>query len=128
MLIQKENHSSTVSIKAYQPATEEIPASILVSGKTFHQTLLLTPSSIDTYQQVKNFSELDIQDFISKTDKQTEVVIIGTGAKHLFLPAQLSEAFHKQNIAVESMATREACHTFQVLAHEYRKVTALLFL
>ncbi|MGX5174441.1 Mth938-like domain-containing protein [Aliikangiella sp. IMCC44653] len=121
MLIQKENSDTPVVIKSY------VPGKLSISGQNFTNPVQLTPTQVSLFNQCANFSELDCEKFITSLAKDTEVVIIGTGATHGFLSPQQTEQFYQRRIAIETMATRPACHTFQVLAHEKRKVCALLF-
>ena len=55
-----------------------------------------------------------------------ELVIVGTGAKHVFPPATVFASLLRDGIGVEIMATGAACRTFNIVSAEGRRVVALL--
>lgn len=55
-----------------------------------------------------------------------EVVIIGTGARHVFLPQELIAPLTRAGIGVEVMSTSAACRTYNILSAEGRRIVALL--
>ena len=55
-----------------------------------------------------------------------EVVIIGTGARHVFLPQELIAPLVRAGIGVEVMSTSAACRTWNILSAEGRRIAALL--
>lgn len=55
-----------------------------------------------------------------------EVVIIGTGDKHIMLAHSLTAALLRQGIGVESMSTQAAARTYNILMSEGRRVVAAL--
>jgi uncharacterized protein len=57
---------------------------------------------------------------------EPELVLIGTGARQVFLSPELLMPFYQQAIGVEIMSTQAACRTFNVLVSEGRKVVAAL--
>ena len=50
-----------------------------------------------------------------------EVVIIGTGARHVFLPQELIAPLMHAGIGVEIMSTSAACRTYNILSAEGRR-------
>ncbi len=120
MLFQKERNINPVNIKGYNEGE------LNISGQRFNSPVLLDASSIQPYHS-KSFSELDIDELIKRIPEETEVLLIGTGGQHMMLSPRIIKQFNDKGIALEVMATRPACHTFQVLVYEMRKVVALLF-
>jgi len=57
----------------------------------------------------------------------TEIIIIGCGENHQFLPQSEIKQINDIGIAIEVMATRQACHTFQVLTYENREINGGYF-
>lgn len=55
-----------------------------------------------------------------------EVVLLGTGARQIFPPAEFGARFLAQGIGFEAMDTGAACRTYNVLVAEQRRVVALL--
>lgn len=120
MLFQKEFNTNRVIIKGYEPGGIEI------SGQNYTSPVLIDENSIQEYP-ISAFDEIDFEQLIEAISEETEVVILGTGKKHKMISAAAIQKFNQKGIVVEAMGTRPACHTFQVLVHERRKVVALLF-
>lgn len=57
-----------------------------------------------------------------------ELLLLGTGSKQVFIPAQHLQPFIAQGIAMESMSTHAACRTYNIVASEGRRVLAALWL
>ena len=55
-----------------------------------------------------------------------DVVLLGTGARHVFPPPGLLAPLMRAGIGVEVMSTSAACRTWNILSAEGRKVVALL--
>jgi uncharacterized protein len=55
-----------------------------------------------------------------------EVVLLGTGSRQIFPPAEFGARFLRKGIGVEVMDTGAACRTYNVLAGEQRRVVAVL--
>ena len=121
MLIQKETNQNKISIKGYSPGE------ITLQTETYSSPIMLTANSVTRFEAVDSFESLEAKHIESLADKDTEMVIIGSGEKHQLITLAKIKSLNDKGIAVESMSTRNACHTFQVLVHENRKVTALLF-
>ncbi|MFM7802393.1 MAG: Mth938-like domain-containing protein, partial [Limnohabitans sp.] len=101
---------------------------IAVNGKPYPHHLLV--SAIGT---VKPWLGHDLFNDIaehSNTVLQTEceIVLIGCGKKQFFLPPHTLISFIHCGVGVETMDTAAACRTFNVLASEGRKVTAILLI
>jgi len=94
---------------------------------TWHKgSLILTPGKLITDWTVTGVENLTESDLSPVFDLAPDVVLIGTGERQLFLPAELMMAFYRRKIGVEVMTTRAACVTFNVLALEERRVAAAL--
>ena len=59
-------------------------------------------------------------------EQDPEVVIIGTGTRHVFPPPGIVAPLMQDGIGVEIMSTAAACRTYNVLGAEGRRVVALL--
>lgn len=59
-------------------------------------------------------------------DLGPEVVLVGTGARQIFLSPEVMMAFYGKGVGVEIMTTDAACRTFNVLASEGRNVVAAM--
>lgn len=58
--------------------------------------------------------------------QKPELVLIGTGAKMLMIPASLRQLFTDHAIGIEFMDTGAACRTYNILTLEDRRVSAVL--
>lgn len=56
----------------------------------------------------------------------TEVLLIGTGARHEMIAPELRRALKAHEIGVDTMDTGAACRTFNILLSESRHVAAAL--
>ena len=121
MLLQKENSDSQIRIKSYTDRK------LTVSGKTYKEPILLSASELSLFDKTDQFSKLTAEMLLPSIPQLTEIIIIGCGENQQFLPMSEIKQINDKGIAIEIMGTRQACHTFQVLAYENRKVIALLF-
>ncbi|UOP05402.1 Mth938-like domain-containing protein [Conchiformibius kuhniae] len=74
------------------------------------------------------WTDLTADSFRAAREAGAEVVLLGTGAKQHFLPAQIIAALAAQGIGIECMNTAAAARTFTLLQSEGRKVWAWLWL
>ena len=99
---------------------------VAVNGTPFTATLLLGEGELAT-----DFEECEPGDLSPATVARLraldpEVVVVGTGARHVFLPPGLFAPLIRDGIGVEIMSTSAACRTYNILSGEGRKVVALL--
>jgi uncharacterized protein len=57
-----------------------------------------------------------------------EVVLLGTGERQRFPPAQIRAAFAARGVGLEVMDLGAACRTYNILVQEERNAVAALFL
>jgi len=58
----------------------------------------------------------------------SEVILLGTGAKHVMIPASLRQLIKSKSIGFDTMDTGAACRTFNILLGEGRRVAAAFLL
>jgi uncharacterized protein len=63
---------------------------------------------------------------ILDAEPRVEILVVGAGARFAMVGPELRAALKARGIAVESMDTRAACRTFNVLLAEDRRVAAAL--
>lgn len=102
--------------------------SIHVNAERYAQSLVLTPDEILGEWHDKPVDELIETDFAEVLDGSPEIVLLGTGTRNLFPPRELVFAFARRGVGLEVMDTAAAARTFNVLATEGRRVTAVLYL
>ncbi len=121
MLLQKEDADVKVIIKAYKPGC------ISLNIGEFKQSILLINGEKKEFNAAENFERLSFEHLTEYLKDKPEILIIGTGEKHQMLSPAMTQKINNLGIAVEAMASRQACHTYQVLAYEQRTVHALIF-
>jgi len=121
MLLQKETLINKVSIKAYSPGTIKLNIGV------FDQAVLLVNGEKIDFEGADRFDQLSMKSLQKYLQNKPEILIIGSGEEHKILPPQITIKINQLGIAVESMASRQACHTYQVLSHDKRAVSALIF-
>ncbi len=100
---------------------------IRISGETYTHAIALTPEEVLPCWQAKPVAQLDPADFEPLLETEPEIVLLGTGARQQFPPRELIFAFARRGIGLETMHTAAAARTFNVLASEGRRVTAVLY-
>ncbi len=121
MLLQKEATDAKVNIKAYKAG--EIKLNIGI----FKQVVFLVNGDKKDFNGAESFEKLSFDDLNKHLEIKPEVFIIGTGDKHQLLSSKITQQINAMGIAVEAMASRQACHTYQVLTYEQRRVYALIY-
>ena len=99
---------------------------IRVGDNWYQGSLILSAATVTPGWSVKRVEDLDETALQPVLGLKPEIVLLGTGARQVFLPAELMMVFHARGIGVEVMATPAACRTFNVLVSEERRVVAAL--
>jgi uncharacterized protein len=103
-------------------------AGIRIGDKVYARTIALTADEVLETWTDKAVADLVEDDFATLLDAAPEVVLIGTGPAGEFPPRELTFAMARRGIGLETMDTRAAARTFNVLAGEGRRVAAVLYL
>ncbi len=101
---------------------------ITVSGKTYSESIALNPNEVMPGWPAKPVDELVDEDFAALLGDAPELILLGTGGRHVFPPRELMFAFARRGVGLEVMDTAAAARTFNVLAGEGRKIAAVLYL
>lgn len=101
---------------------------ILIGSETFSSPLILTAERIIADWSPPGVQQLSRADLQRVLDLDPDVILLGTGLRQLFPPATLTTEILRQGVGLEIMNTAAACRTFNVLASEYRRVAAALFI
>jgi len=121
MLLQKEIADGAVHIKAYSEGK------IKLNIGEYSNLVILKDYKLVEIESISSFEELSTNFLDKLTDNSPEILIIGTGANHQIMDLNLIKHINNKGIAIEAMASRQACHTYEVLAHDRRRVNALIF-
>ncbi|WP_063574178.1 MULTISPECIES: Mth938-like domain-containing protein [Luteibacter] len=101
---------------------------VTIVDRDFHKSLLLTPEKVVEDWPVTDAKQLTLADVALIADLKPELVIIGTGERQVFPPAEVMAGFLRQGIGVEAMTNGSAARTYSLLAGEGRKVLAAFIL
>jgi len=105
------------------------PLNIQVNDLNFDHSIVVSLSQAPRSWPVTSIDKLTARDieFLLQTG-EPELVLIGTGARHIFPPAETIAPLLIANIGYEIMDTAAACRTYNILAAEGRLVVAGLIM
>ncbi len=101
---------------------------IEVNRVRYSHSLIVSPNEIITPWGNAVFADLKDADFTAALTLKPEVVLLGTGSKHLFLHPKHYQSLSSQGIPLECMTTAAACRTYNILMSEGRNVAAAVLL
>lgn len=101
---------------------------IKINNEFYQHNLIVSKHKLITDWPAKSITELTTKDLQVIINLQPQIVLLGTGIKQKFPPAETLAFFYQQKIGVEIMTTGAACRTFTILMSEGRNVVAALFL
>ena len=120
MLLSKEN-SSVNLIAAWKKGA------ILVGEEWLLGHVIISPETIIRDWGVDTPAALAVDHLESAVAMRPEIILVGTGAQLVLPEENLMQLLGERGIGVEIMDTPAACRTYNVLAHEHRRVVAALF-
>lgn len=101
---------------------------VTVVDRDFHKSILLTPQQVVEDWDVKSAAGLTLADVEKIAGLQPELVLLGTGERQVFPPAEVMAGFLRRGIGIEAMSNGSAARTYSLLAGEGRKVLAAFIL
>ncbi|URL57267.1 Mth938-like domain-containing protein [Luteibacter flocculans] len=101
---------------------------ITIVDRDFHKSLLLTPEKVVEDWSVTDASQLGLADIETIVALAPELVLLGTGQRQVFPPAEVMAAFLRRGIGIEAMTNGAAARTYTLLAGEGRRVVAAFIL
>lgn len=99
---------------------------VAVNGKPHHCNLLVQPQQLTPEWTKASFETLTIEDFAILAGLDTEILLLGTGARLRFPPPALMQPIYAVGKGLEVMDTSAACRTYNILVAEGRKVACAL--
>ena len=102
-------------------------AGIRIDDRLWPVAIAISPQQNITEWPQKSVADLVVEDFATLLAQSPELIALGTGAKGLFPPRELTFAFARRSVGLEVMDTAAAARTFNVLASDGRKVAAVLY-
>lgn len=101
---------------------------ILSGGRVFRDPVIISMDRIITDWSPPPIEELALADLQVALELEPEVILLGTGSAQRYPPVTMTTAILRLGVGIEIMNTAAACRTFNVLASEYRRVAAALFI
>ena len=97
-------------------------------GDDLHtRSIAITPEAVLGDWSDKPIAALEPGDFDDLLATEPEIVLLGTGEKLEFAPRDVIFALARRQVGLEVMDTAAAARTFNVLAGEGRRVSAVLY-
>lgn len=101
---------------------------VTIVDRDFHASLLLTPERVVEDWAVTDASHMSLADVETIAALKPEIVIVGTGERQVFPPAEVMAGFLRRGIGVEAMTSGSAARTYSLLSGEGRRVLAAFIL
>ncbi|MCI4440439.1 uncharacterized protein EDC62_2186 [Tibeticola sediminis] len=98
------------------------PDWIAVDGERIDDSVLISSLGAREAWNCAAFEQLEAQHFETLQRFGVELVIFGSGLRQRFPHPQWLAGLYRERIGVETMDTRAACRTYNILAGEGRKV------
>ena len=99
---------------------------VTVEQARFTGAVLLGHDTNATDLDERRLADLSAATIERIRERRPEVVLVGTGERHVFPPPELLAPLTRAGVGVEVMSTSAACRTYNILSAEGRKVVALL--
>lgn len=117
-----DSNQAKYQIRSFAPGRIQINDTILTSS------VIVSPDTLIENWTPQTISELTAASLELVSDAKPDILLIGTGARLVFIKAEIYGALINQGIGVEMMDTSAACRTFNALASENRRVMAALII
>lgn len=103
------------------------PGRFLISEREWRQPVLVTPT-VTTAWNVARAEELTLESLaaLKAAPVPTELLVLGCGARAIFVPPDLRAVLKAAGLALEVVDTGSACRIYNVLLAEGRRVAAAL--
>lgn len=100
--------------------------SVSVDGITYESSIVVCGDRLIENWFSGNTTEMQLDDFADILEMKPEILIFGSGRRHVFPPPRVMAELSQQGISMEVMTTSAACRTYNVLVSEFRDVGAAL--
>ena len=102
------------------------PAGFTINRVLYTGDVVVTPDSVGEDWPAVSVKALTIEHFADILAAKPEIIVLGTGATHIFPAPRLMAELSALGCALEVMSTSAACRTYNVLVSESRVVTGIL--
>lgn len=120
MKLQRDTGDARYMIRGYSEKA------VLINDAEVQQSIIIMPDCLVADWPPQSFTDLSIEHLEAVALLQPEVVVLGTGQRTRFPPAEVMRPLIDAAIGYEVMDTRAACRCYAVLVAEGRKVAAAL--
>jgi uncharacterized protein len=117
-----ENSSRVNLVRAYS-RTE-----LRIGEELVRSSCIVSADRLITDWPPARFDALRPEHLRAILELEPEVVLLGTGERQRFPPADIRAAFAARRVGLEVMDLGAACRTYNILVHEERRAVAVLFL
>lgn len=101
---------------------------ITIGEETVTTHVALTAGRIIREWPATPVAELSMGDLDTVLAENPEMIVLGTGREQRFAPKELTFALARRGVGLETMDTRAACRTFNILVAEGRRPAAVLII
>ncbi len=101
---------------------------LMINEHCHSNSVIIMPDRLITDWEPQTFEELMEDHFITISELEPQLVILGTGEEQQFPQPALYALLLNQGVGVEVMTTPAACRTYNILVSEGRRVAAALLL
>ncbi len=103
------------------------PGRFLIGDREWRQPVLVTPTATTAWNMARAEAlTLESLDALKAAPVPTELLVLGCGARPIFVPPDLRAALKAAGLALEVVDTGSACRIYNVLLAESRRVAAAL--
>jgi uncharacterized protein len=121
MKLQPEK-SAVQTISGYGPGW------ISVDGQRIEHSVVISWSGQQTAWHCRTFADVGAAHFEQLAELEADLIVFGSGDRLRFPPAAWLAPLMARRIGLETMDTKAACRTYNILAGEGRKVAAALLI
>lgn len=103
------------------------PGRFMISDREWHAPVLVTPTVTHPWA-VARVEDLSLDSLVPLREAAipTEILVLGCGARAVFVPPDLRAALKSAGMGLEVVDTGSACRIYNVLLAESRRVAAAL--
>ncbi len=101
---------------------------LVINEHRHRHSVIVMPDRLITDWEPQTFAELREDHFLTISELEPQLVILGTGAEQQFPQPALYAVLLNRGVGVEIMNTPAACRTYNILVSEGRRVAAALLL
>jgi uncharacterized protein len=100
---------------------------VKVNDQRHESSVVVAPDRPVERWDPQSFDALTAEHLRALLDLKPEIVILGTGERLRFPPPHLARILAEAAVGFESMDTKAACRTYNILMAEGRQVVAAIF-